>query len=86
MQGIYARISIQVTMQSIREKLERGELLKIPNASGKAAFWQSFVCIDICGHDGVVVVMLGAYNKSLPLSSVCVCVFVYSRDSTHQRA
>ncbi len=51
MQGIYARISIQVTMQSIREKLERGELLKIPNASGKAAFWQSFVCIDICGHD-----------------------------------
>ncbi len=51
MQGIYARISIQVTMQSIRENLERGELLKIPNASGKAAFWQSFVCIDICGHD-----------------------------------
>ncbi len=23
-------------MQSIREKLERGELLKVPNASGKA--------------------------------------------------
>ncbi len=41
----------QLTMQSIREKLERGELLKVPNASGKAAFWQSFVCIDICGHD-----------------------------------
>ncbi len=41
----------QVTMQKIREKLERGELLKVPNASGKAAFWQSFVFIDICGHD-----------------------------------
>ncbi len=25
-------------MQSFREKLERGELLKVPNASGKAAF------------------------------------------------
>ncbi len=41
----------QLTMQSIREKLELGEFLKVPNASGKAAFWQSFVCIDICGHD-----------------------------------
>ncbi len=41
----------QLTMQSIREKLERGELLKVPNASGKAAFWQRFVCINICGHD-----------------------------------
>ncbi len=41
----------QLTMQSFREKLEHGELLKVPNASGKAAFWQSFVCIDICGHD-----------------------------------
>ncbi len=28
--------------------------------------------------------MFEAYNKSLPLSSVCVCV--YSRDSTRQRA
>ncbi len=26
-------------MQSIRVKLERGELIKVPNASGKAAFW-----------------------------------------------
>ncbi len=41
----------QLTMQSIREKLEHGKLLKVPNTSGKAAFWQSFVCIDICGHD-----------------------------------
>ncbi len=41
----------QLTMQSIREKLERGELLKVPNALGKAAFWQRFVCINICGHD-----------------------------------
>ncbi len=40
----------QLTMQSIREKLEHGELLKVPNTSGKAAFWQSFVCIDISGH------------------------------------
>ncbi len=28
-----------LTTQSIREKSERGELLKVPNASGKAAFW-----------------------------------------------
>ncbi len=27
------------------------ELLKVPNASGKAAFRKSFVCMDICGHD-----------------------------------
>ncbi len=26
-------------MQSIMEKLEHGELRKVPNASGKAAFW-----------------------------------------------
>ncbi len=32
----------------------------------------------------VVVVMFEAYNKSLPLSSVCV--FVYSRHSARQRA
>ncbi len=29
----------QLAMQSITEKLGRGELLKVPNASGKAAFW-----------------------------------------------
>ncbi len=29
-------------------------------------------------------IMFEAYNKSLPLSRVCV--FVYSRDSTRQRA
>ncbi len=30
--------------------------------------------------------MFEAYNKSLPLSSMCVCVFVYSRNSASQRA
>ncbi len=30
--------------------------------------------------------MFEAYNKSVPLSSVCVCVFVYSRDSACQKA
>ncbi len=46
MQCIYACISIQVTGDHAehQENLERGgELLKVPNASGKAAFWQSFV-------------------------------------------
>ncbi len=48
-----ARISIQVTVDhaELQEKMERVELIQVPNASGKAAFWQSFVCIDICGHD-----------------------------------
>ncbi len=27
-------------MRSIGEKLERGEFMKVPNASGKAAFWK----------------------------------------------
>ncbi len=67
-------------MQSSREKLERGELLKVLNASEKVALWQSFVCIDILS---VVVVMFEAYNKSVPLN---LCVFVYRRDSAHQRA
>ncbi len=36
----------QLTMQSIRENLECGELLKVPNASGKAAFWISHAFDD----------------------------------------
>ncbi len=74
----------QLTMQSISEKLARGELLKIPNASGKfCLYWYLWTWLS------VVVVMFETYYKSLPLSSVwrvCVCVFVYSRDSARQRA
>ncbi len=29
----------RLSMQRIRENLERGKLLKLPNASGKTAFW-----------------------------------------------
>ncbi len=52
MQCIYACISIQVTGDHAehQENLERGGgwgvgggVTKVPNASGKAAFWQSFV-------------------------------------------
>ncbi len=86
MQRIYACISIQVTVDHAEHQgmLEREELLKVPNASGKAAFWKSFVCIDICGHD------CRWWNLrpiiKVYLLVVCVCVFVYSRDSTRQRA
>ncbi len=65
-------------MQSNREKLEHGELLKVPNASGKAAFWQSFVCIDICGHDCQwwYLCLRPVIKVYLLLSCVCVCVCV----------
>ncbi len=40
MQGIFARISIQVTVDHAEHQGEVGAwLLKVPNASGKAAFW-----------------------------------------------
>ncbi len=42
-------------MQSIRRIWSGGELLKVPNASGKAAFWQSFVCIDMIVGGGIYV-------------------------------
>ncbi len=69
--------------QSFREKLELGELLKCPNASGKAAFRKSFVCIDICGHDCQM--PIDAYNKSIPLRSVCACVCVCVAETTRIR-
>ncbi len=59
-----------MTTQSIREKLECEELLKVPNASGKAAWAVLWARLS------VVVFMFEAYNKSVPLSSVCVCVCV----------
>ncbi len=73
-------------MQSIREKLERGELLKVPNASAKAAFWQSFVRIYICGHDWRWWYLCLRPIIKVYLLEACVCVFVYSRDSALQRA
>ncbi len=66
------------------EKLERGELLKVPNASGKAAFWQGFVCIDICGDDCQWWQLCLRPIIKVYLLVACVCV--YSRDSTRQRA
>ncbi len=64
-----------MTTQSIRRSWSGGggRLLKVPNASGKAASWKSF-CLFIF-VDMIVggVVMFEAYNKSVPLS-VCVCV------------
>ncbi len=63
-------------MQSIREKLERGELLKVPNASGKAAFWQSFVCIDICGHDCRWFIIKPIIKVYLLVACVCVCLCI----------
>ncbi len=53
MQRIYARNSIQVTVDHAELQGEVGAwgVTRSSNASGKAAFWQSFVCIDICGHD-----------------------------------
>ncbi len=73
-------------MQSIREKLEQGGLLKVPNASGKDAFWQSFVCIDICGHDCRWWKLCWRTIIKVYLLVACVCVCVCSRDSTCQRA
>lgn len=35
-------MTIQLTMQSIKHKLEQAELQKVPNVSGKAAFLKSF--------------------------------------------
>ncbi len=68
-------------MQSIREKLERGKLLKVPNDSGKATFWQSFICVDICGHDCrwwylCLRLIIKVY---LLVAFVCVCVCVWQR-------
>ncbi len=53
----------------LREKLHFGRVLSV----------LIFVGIIVGGG-----IMFEAYNKSLPLSSVCV--FMYSRDSTRQRA
>ncbi len=50
MQRIYAHISIEVTVDHAELQGEVGAW-GVTNASGKAAFWQSFVCIDISGHD-----------------------------------
>ncbi len=43
----------QLTMQSIREKLEHGELLKVSNASGKAVFWKSFDLITTTNNEPI---------------------------------
>ncbi len=72
-------------MQSIRRSWG-GELLKAPNASGKAAFWQSFVCIDICGHDCQWwYLCLRTILKSLPFSRVCVYVCVVREREDRER-
>ncbi len=76
----------QVTTQSIREKLECEELLKVPNASGKAAFWQSFVCIDICGHDcrWWYLCLRPIIKVYLLVACVCVCVCVWQRQRVRE--
>ncbi len=63
MQRIYAGISIQwqLTMQSIREKLECEELLQVPNASGKAAFGRVLSVLIFVG----MIVGGGSYVWSL---------------------
>ncbi len=68
-------------MQSIKEKLERGELLKVPNDSGKATFWQSFVCVDICGHDCRWWYLCLRLIIKVYLLVAFVCVCVCGRDS-----
>ncbi len=40
-------------MQSIREKSERGELLKVPNALGKATFWKNFYLITTANNEPI---------------------------------
>ncbi len=75
----------QLTMQSIREKLER--VNKSSQCFGKSCILEEFcLCWYLWALLSAVVVMFKAYNKSVPLSSVCVSVCVCSRDSTRQRA
>ncbi len=40
-------------MQRIREKLDREELLKVPNALGKAAFWKGFDLITTTNNEPI---------------------------------
>ncbi len=90
MQRIYACISIQVTVDHAEHQgmLEREELLKVPNASGKAAFCKSFVCIDICGHDCRWWNLRPIIKVYLLVVCVCVCVQQRQRasESARQRA